>query len=1059
MRKLLADHDDAVRQAAVAAAAVRPALEPGLVERLGRDGAWRVRQEAARALGDASAAVLPALLTAVAEDSDVDVRGAAAAAIDRHMARHKGWPAEVARPKFSVLRAARENVGKLRGGPCPLLAAWLEERIENDVDLDTLKTFGTLLTLEAEAGRLPHAYELDESIDAVWKALSGDGSRAVVLVGESGCGKTALVYELTHRLRTQAGGPWHVLRVPPADFLAGTVYLGEWETKVRNLVQAIRRPRRVVIYIPNIEDLATTGVTSKSDMNVASALAPHIERGDILVLGESTVEAFRKGLGAVRSLRRLFHTVQLPEAGPEETRTILQAVAAESGADASDAVLDRLVELSDFYAGGAVEPGRSVGLLRRVLGAPDRKGPLGDREIIETLSTSTGVPADFLDDAVPLDRAAVRAFFEARVMGQPEAIDAVVDLVTLIKAGLNDPNKPFGVQLFVGPTGVGKTELARALAELLFGDPARLVRFDMSEYATYEAFERLIGQRGAAGLLTAVVRERPFVVLLMDEIEKSHLNVFDLCLQIFDAGRLTDANGRTADFRRSIIILTSNVGSRVVTDAPVGFGRTAPPPDPNLTLRELARAFRPEFLNRIDRIVMFRPLSEETAEKIARRELARVVERGGIARRRLIVDVDPAVLPVLLREGYSPAYGARPLKRTVERLVLLPVARAIASGDAPPGSVLRLTARRGRVEVEVAAPEPADDAAPDAAEREAAPVAERAERLAALTAKLREDAAPLAQRKSDLLARAAAPGLWDDRAAAQALYDEVYRIDGVFAALDGLARSAGEQLDALRRRRVGDRSLSTVEERLEALEAQSRHVAFLVSCRNRRDLGDAFIVLTLVSAQGGGLDSVALLARMYVALAKRRGLEVEVLDDRQGGDPREDVIVLQVSGAGAFALLSGETGLHHVTRGKGEKEDGKRTTARDVVRVEVLPVPPDDAGRESVHAETRPLHEPPGRLLARRKLEVELRHEPTRLTLRAWSDHGRAEAVERLRPLLRARAAAETPAGRPPLVRRYTLGPAPLVRDLRTRRSTGRLDQVLDGRLDAFLAMPAEGGG
>ena len=497
VRKLLADHDDAVRQAAVAAAAVRPALELGLVERLGRDGAWRVRQEAARALGDASAAVLPALLTAVAEDSDSDVRGAAAAAIDKHLTKHKGWPAAVARPKFSVLRAARENVGKLRGGPCPLLAAWLEERIENDVDLDTLKTYGTVLTLEAEAGRLPHAYGIEESIDVVWKALSGEGSRAVVLVGESGCGKTALVYELTHRLRTQAGGPWHVLRVPPADFLAGTVYLGEWETKLQKLVQAIRRPRRVVLYIPNIEELAMTGVTSKSDMNVASALAPHIERGDLLVLGESTVEAFRKGLGAVRPLRRLFHTVQLPEAGLEETRSILQAVAAESGADASDAVLDRLVELSDFYAGGAVEPGRSVGLLRRVLGAPDRKGPLCDREIIETLSTSTGVPPDFLDDAVPLDRAAVRAFFEARVMGQPEAIDAVVDLVTLIKAGLNDPNKPFGVQLFVGPTGVGKTELARALAELLFGDPARLVRFDMSEYATYEAFERLIGQRGA----------------------------------------------------------------------------------------------------------------------------------------------------------------------------------------------------------------------------------------------------------------------------------------------------------------------------------------------------------------------------------------------------------------------------------------------------------------------------------------------------------------------------------------------------------------------------------
>jgi ATP-dependent Clp protease ATP-binding subunit ClpC len=1064
VEQLLLDQDASVRQAAVWAARRRPGLQALLLRRLDEDSVSWVRIDVANALSEAPPrVVLPALLLRLGADADAGVQQACADVSERHLAAGGGYPADLARPTLPVLAEVRRRVRTFTQGLYPNLLSWLEGQLLAYVDVEQLAGFGSVLTREAEAGQLPHAHNVERALTEVVKVLRGAPPRAVVLVGEPGSGKTAVVNELVYRLAQDPDGPWHVLRMAPSEFLAGTTYIGEWETKVRNLVNAVRAPRRVLLYVPNLEELAWMGTWAKSEASVASALAPHVERGDVTILGESTIESFRKGLGANRSLRRLFHAVELPGAAPKETRAILQAVADEADADIPENVLDRLTELADFYAAGTAQPGRSVGLLRRVLGdTATRHGPVSERDVLTTISASTGIPVSFLDDGEALDRAAVRAFFEARVMGQPEAVDAVVDLVTLVKAGLTDPGKPFGVLLFVGPTGVGKTELARALAEMLFGDPARLVRLDMSEFATYEAFERLIGQgyrASEAGLLTAAVRERPFAVLLFDEIEKAHPNIYNLCLQIFDAGRLTDTQGRTADFRRTIIILTSNVGSAVPQEGGVGFARrAAEAPDREATLRELGRWFRPEFLNRIDRIVTFRPLAEETAEKIARREVARVLERSGITRRRLAVDVAAEVLPLLLREGYSPAFGARPLKRTVERLILLPVARAIAAGGVPAGSLLRLVARAGRVDIEVAPPEPAESG-PEAPAARAVPVAERA---AALLQQVREQlvqASPLAERKSELLARSAEPGFWDDPASSRRLLDEVYRIDGILAALDGLEKKAQAQAEWADRHRASDRDLARVDERLDALEGEARHVAFLVSCRDARALGDAYVTLRRVAAHGAGLDGVALLARMYVALAGRRGLQADVLDDHQGGDPDEDTITMLISGAGAYALLAGEGGLHQLSRGRRETREGRRRAVdREVVRVEVLPVPAGDAvfGPEEVRIEVKPLGGARGRLLARMRHDLQLFHVPSMTAVRAWTDGSKAAAVERLRPLLwarveAARAGPAEPSGRPPLVRRYTLGPTTLVRDLRSGRSTGRLDQVLEGQLDMFL--------
>jgi protein subunit release factor B/MoxR-like ATPase len=619
----------------------------------------------------------------------------------------------------------------------------------------------------------------------------------------------------------------------------------------------------------------------------------------------------------------------------------------------------------------------------------------------------------------------------------------------------------------VGPTGVGKTELARSLAELLFGDPARLVRFDMSEFATYESFERLIGKSGGApGLLTEAAREQPFSVLLLDEIEKAHVNVFDLCLQIFDAGRLTDARGRTADFRRTIVILTSNVGSRVEREGPLGFGRGGPKvPDRDSTSRELGRVFRPEFLNRLDRIVTFRPLDEETASRIARRELARVLVRSGIKRRRLTVDVSDDVPSLLLREGYSLAFGARPLKRTVERLVLLPLARAIASGDATDGAILRLRARAGRAEDAPRAPAPSAPPAPERA------LTVRAEALGARIDALRDLATPMEQQKEALLERASRRDFWKEKGEARAVLDDVYRIDGVLRALDDLEQAA----------RGGVGGAKQVAE----LERRAEHLELLLGSRSLERLADAFVDIRLVSSQGEGLGAVGSLARMYMAFAARHGFEVLVVDDRAGGDPPEDAAALLVTGPGAHALLAGEAGLHEVTRGtkpprdargrRPKDEDDARPNDRDVVRVEVLAAPASHRpfAKDEVRVEVRSLPRQHHRL-SRVRWEITLLHVPTMVSLHVWSEKRTEAAVERLTSLLRARlvlgarnasggeGAGATPAVVPvsalAVVRRYALGPTPFVRDLRTGKKTANVERVLDGRIEMFLAPARDGG-
>jgi len=684
-----------------------PALEATLL-----DSDWRIRQDSATALGRISLPRSFAPLLVQLVDEDEDVRHACFVALgnliddvdDDALADGVADLGEKARKDVLIALSKEPDVPGIRR-----VIEELRRVSATAVDEEELAHFGRVMTAEDQLCGLEHAFERADDVDNLLSLLLKEGNSSVILVGESGVGKTAIIHQLARQAR-QMDPPYVVLETSTSELMVGTKYIGEWETKLRDLVEKTKKPRRIILYLTNVNDLPGAGTTSSNKQNFVSLLSPYMRRGEITVVGESTAEALRSGIDNDLSVVRLFSKVKVD---PPDRKAVLRvlrqylgSVSETSGVKLSMAsdVLELLVELSGTYYATMAQPGRSVTVLRQVMDyvlercGGQKSARIESNDIIGGLARFTGLPELLLNDDLPLVTSEVRAFFEERVLGQPEAVDALVDLITLIKAGLNDPSKPFGVFLFVGPTGVGKTEIAKCLAEFIFGSPARLLRFDLSEYKDYHSFEKLIGgtyRNQEKGQLTSKVREQPFNVILLDEIEKAHPNIFDLFLQVFDDGRLTDGRGRTTDFRHTIIVMTSNIASSYRTGGQMGFGEDE---DGGLAsakgvLREVQRFFRPEFLNRIDRTVVFRPLSSAAMRKIALRELGKVLVRSGLLRRRLVVDIDDSVVDYLLSLGFSSALGARPLKRAVESKVLLPVAREIVSrGPGYEGDLLRVVA-------------------------------------------------------------------------------------------------------------------------------------------------------------------------------------------------------------------------------------------------------------------------------------------------------------------------------------------------------------------------------
>jgi ATP-dependent Clp protease ATP-binding subunit ClpA len=546
--------------------------------------------------------------------------------------------------------------------------------------------------------RLKYSYpdDLDRAVDRerevaeLARLLAGSDRRPIVLVGPRQVGKTAIIHELVWRICAgkpeRYGGGRDVWLVSPARLISGMSYLGEWENRVLAIFGHAQAKDKV-LYFDDLLGLFTAGVSSASDLNVAQVLKPVLEKRSVRVLAEITREAWQVLRERDRAFADFFHVIPVAETTEAETLHVLTSVTRlledSLGGEFSLAVVPLVFDLFRRFGGDAAFPGKAAGFLKR-LAVRSGRGKVDACAVLSRFQEQTGLHPAFLGASSGMTRPEILARLREQVVGQDHALDAFADVLVKLKARLNDPRRPLGTFLLLGPTGVGKTQAAKALAKFLFGQDERLVRFDLNEYVDAAAAARLTGTpRQPEGLLTGAIRRQPFSVLLFDEIEKAAPEVFDLLLAVLDEGRLTDALGRVADFTHAIIVLTSNLGAREARSR-LGFGAAAGDDLDEVFVGAAEKFFRPEFFNRLDRIIPFRALAPAQLAGIAQRLVHAVFAREGLRRRDCLVEVFPSALTQLVKLGYQPQLGARALKRVVERELAQPLARQLAA--APPGT-------------------------------------------------------------------------------------------------------------------------------------------------------------------------------------------------------------------------------------------------------------------------------------------------------------------------------------------------------------------------------------
>ena len=615
------------------------------------------------------------LLLAISRTTDPQIR--------RILGRHQITPEAI----YSSLRDVR--------GEQRLTDREAEDRYQ------ILKKYSRNLTEMAKRGELDPVIGRDEEIRRMEQILSRRRKNNPVLIGEPGVGKTAIAEGLAQRIvdgevaETLKGK--QIVALDIASMVAGSKFRGEFEDRLKAVVREIEaQAGETILFIDELHTLVGAGA-AEGAIDASNMLKDPLSRGKFQVIGATTLDEYRERIERDSALERRFQRILVPEPTIEETIAILEGLrdklTEHHHVRITDEALGGAARLSERYLSDRFLPDKAIDLVDeaasrlRVDGTGDT---VTEAEIAALVSQWTGIPAERMLEEERARLANMEDALHARVIDQDEAVRAVSEAVRHSRAGLSDPRRPIGTFLFLGPTGVGKTELAKTLAAFLFGSDSALLRIDMSEYMERHAVARLIGSPPGyigyeeGGQLTEAVRRRPYQVVLFDEIEKAHPQVMNLLLQLLDEGRLTDGHGRTVDFRHTILIMTSNAGSEhFQTDASEETIREQ-------IRDELRKAFRPEFLNRIDETIIFHPLSETAIERIVDLKIAELNER--LAEQEIDLTLTAEAKRVLANEGYDPHYGARPLARAMKRLVENPLAQRIVAGEISEGDSVSVDA-------------------------------------------------------------------------------------------------------------------------------------------------------------------------------------------------------------------------------------------------------------------------------------------------------------------------------------------------------------------------------